>query len=421
MKAINIMTNHICSLLVFLASLPTCCLRVRRLPLKGLRLFLLFALTSCSAIDLDTTFTLDQDLQNNIIDQYSDQFIEIEPLYLSDEIKTLLDDVIKPYDGEVTRVEKIQDILYGQDYLAITYSDQKTHTAVEAFHAREGNCLSVMNLYIAMARYLKVDAVFQTVAVQPNWDRRGDLLVLSQHINATGRFNAQKRYVVDFTPEIALQQLTSSIVTDVEARALYFNNLGVEALIKSDYEGALKYFKNSLFLDPKKSIVWNNIGTTYNRLDNSEYAEYAYQQSFDLDNRNATAVNNLAKFYTNRGDLRLARKYEKAIERFNKKNPYYHFAVGSLAFADENMYQARLSFSRALKLKEEEPEFYMALAQVYLALGDIEEARRYAESAQRLIALNDEIYVPSSQKIRIINSNTILRDSSPGISIVMPR
>jgi tetratricopeptide (TPR) repeat protein len=85
------------------------------------------------------------------------------------------------------------------------------------------------------------------------------------------------------------------------------------------------------------------------------------------------------------------------------------------------MYQARLSFSRALKLKEEEPEFYMALAQVYLAVGDIEEARRYAESAQRLITLNDEIYVPSSQKIRIINSNTILRDSSPGISIVMPR
>jgi Flp pilus assembly protein TadD len=386
-----------------------------------LHFFLLFVLTSCSAIDIDTTFTLDQDLHNNIIDQYSDQFIEIEPLYLSDEIKTLLDDIVKPYDGEVTRVEKIQDILYGQDYLGITYSDQKTHTAVEAFHAREGNCLSVMNLYIAMARYLEVDADFQTVAVQPNWDRRGDLLVLSQHINATGRFNAQKRYVVDFTPEIALQQLTSSIVTDVEARALYFNNLGVEELIKSDYEGALKYFKNSLFLDPKKSIVWNNIGTTYNRLDNSEYAEYAYQQSFDLDNRNATAVNNLAKFYTNKGDLRLARKYQKAIERFNKKNPYYHFAIGSLAFADENMYQARLSFSRALKLKEEEPEFYMALAQVYLAVGDIEEARRYAESAQRLITLNDEIYVPSSQKIRIINSNTILRDSSPGISIVMPR
>ncbi|MFT6295594.1 MAG: Flp pilus assembly protein TadD [Glaciecola sp.] len=421
MKAINIMTNHSGGLLLFLASLPTCWSRVRRLPLKGLHFFLLFVLTSCSAIDIDTTFTLDQDLHNNIIDQYSDQFIEIEPLYLSDEIKTLLDDIVKPYDGEVTRVEKIQDILYGQDYLGITYSDQKTHTAVEAFHAREGNCLSVMNLYIAMARYLEVDADFQTVAVQPNWDRRGDLLVLSQHINATGRFNAQKRYVVDFTPEIALQQLTSSIVTDVEARALYFNNLGVEALIKSDYEGALKYFKNSLFLDPKKSIVWNNIGTTYNRLDNSEYAEYAYQQSFDLDNRNATAVNNLAKFYTNKGDLRLARKYQKAIERFNKKNPYYHFAIGSLAFADENMYQARLSFSRALKLKEEEPEFYMALAQVYLAVGDIEEARRYAESAQRLITLNDEIYVPSSQKIRIINSNTILRDSSPGISIVMPR
>lgn len=404
-----------------LASLSTCRLRVRRSPFKSLLFSMLLLLSSCTAIDLDTTFTLDQDLQNQIIDQSSDLFIEIEPLYLSGEIKQLLDEVIKPWDSEIERVEKIQDILYGQDYLGITYSDQKTHTAVEAFHARQGNCLSVMNLYIAMARYLNLDADFQTVAVKPNWDRRGGLLVLSQHINATGRFNAQKRYVVDFTPEIALQQLTSSIVTDLEARALFFNNLGVEALISGDYEVALKYFKNSLFLDSEQSITWNNIGATYNRLGNSRYTEYTYQKAFDLDNRNATAVNNLSKFYRNRGELRLAREYEKAIERFNKKNPYYHFAIGSLAFADENLPKARLAFTRALKLKEEEPDFYAALARVYLAMGDIEEARRYTESALRLIALNEEIYVPSSLKVRIIDTNTILRDASPGISILMPR
>lgn len=390
-------------------------------PIKGILCFALLALNSCTAINLDTAFTLDQDLQNKIINQSSDRFIEIEPLYLSDEIKQLLDGVVAPNDTAVERVEKIQDILYGQDYLAITYSDKKTHTAVEAFHAREGNCLSVMNLYIAMARYLDVDADFQTVAVQPNWDRRGGLLVLSQHINATGRFTAQRRYVVDFTPEIALQQLTSSIVTDVEARALYFNNLGVEALISGDYETALEYFKNSLFLDSEQSITWNNIGATYNRLGNPEYTEYAYQKAFDVDNRNATAVNNLSKLYRSRGEIRLAREYEKSIERFNKKNPYYHFAIGTLAFADENLPEARIAFSRALKLKREEPDFYAALGRVYLAMGDIEEARSYMEQALNLIALNDEIYVPSSEKVRIIDTNTILRDASPGISITMPR
>lgn len=415
------MINHFERLSMILASLPACCLRVRRISVKGLLLSLLLTLTSCLGIDLDTAFTLNQDLQDHIIDQSSDLFVEIDPLYLSDEIKQLLDEVIEPRDGQVRRVEKIQDILYGEDYLGITYSDERTHTAVEAFHAREGNCLSVMNLYVAMARYLDLDADFQTVAVQPSWDRRGDLLVLSQHINATGRFNAQRRYVVDFTPEIALQQLTSSIVSDTEARALYFNNLGVEALIGGDSENALTYFKNSLFLDSEQSITWNNIGTAYNRLGNSEYAEYGYQRSFDLDKRNSTAVNNLAKFYRNGGDLQLAEEYEKAIERFNRKNPYYHFAIGSLAYADNNLPRARVAFRRALKLKEEEPDFYIALARVYLALGDTEEARRYAVEAQELIALNEEIYVPSSQKVRIINTNTILRDASPGISIVMPR
>jgi Flp pilus assembly protein TadD len=396
-------------------------LHFRRLCGSGALFTIMFALTSCAAIYLDTDFTVDQELQNNIIDQSSDLFVEIEPLFLSDEIKLLLDDVIDPYDSEVKRVEKIQDVLYGEDYLGIIYSDQKTHTAVEAFLAREGNCLSVMNLYVAMARYLGVDANFQTVAVRPNWDRRGDLLVLSQHINATGRLNGQRRYVADFTPEISLQQLTSSILTDSEARALYFNNLGVEALISGDYEVALKYLKNSLFLDPEQSITWNNIGTTYNRLENSEYAEYAYQRSFNLDKRNATAVNNLAKFYRRSGDLILAQQYKKAIERFNNKNPYYHFAIGRLAFADKNLPRARMAFARALKLKEEEPGFYLALARVHLALGDVEEARRLAESAQRLIALNEEIYMPSSQKVRIINTNVIFRDASPGVSIKMSR
>lgn len=382
---------------------------------------LMMLLSSCTSINLKTAFISDQDIQGLIIDQTSDQFVEIDPLYLSDEIKQLLDEAMMPYDRDVDRVEKIQEILYGEDYLGITYSDKKTHTAVEAFHAREGNCLSVMNLYVAMARYVGVEANFQTVDVQPNWDRRGDLLVLSQHINATGRFNVQRRYVVDFTPEIALQQLTSSIVTDLEARALYFNNLGVEALISGDYKVALKYFKNSLFLDPEQSITWNNIGSTYNRLGNPEFAEYGYQRAFDLDRRNATAVNNLVKFYRVNGEDRLARRYEKAIERFNRKNPYYHFARGNLAYADKDIIGALESFNRALKLKEEEPDFYHALARVYLDLGEVAAARYYTESAQELIAQNDEIYVPSNDRVRIIDSNTILRDASPGISILMPR
>ena len=75
-----------------------------------------------------------------------------------------------------------------------------------------------MNLYIAMARYAGIDAAFQTVAVRPEWDKRGELLILSRHINASGSLGYKRKYIVDFTPEIQLQQLTAEIVSDLHAR-----------------------------------------------------------------------------------------------------------------------------------------------------------------------------------------------------------
>lgn len=377
-------------------------------------------LLGCLSIDIDTQFVRNEEIHAAIIDQNEDRFSEIDPLYISDEVKAFVDAYIEPRDGEETRVDKLQDLLYNQEFLHIQYSSERTHTAMEAFHAREGNCLGVMNLYIAMARYAGLDANFQTVDVQPSWDRRGDLLVLSQHINAAGRISARRSYVVDFTPEISLQQLTSDIVSDRVARSLYFNNLGVEKLIAGDFEEALVYFKNALFLNENSSISWNNIGSTYNRLDNPDYAEYSYRMAFSLDDNNATAINNLSKYYHRIGNTRLAREYEEAILRFNDRNPYYHFAQGSVAFEAGRLDAARRSFRKAVRLKEEEPDFYYALARVHLRLGDESEAKRYAESAERILALHDNIYQPSHDKVKIIDSSTILRDSSPSISIFPP-
>ena len=377
-------------------------------------------LGGCMGINLETNFIEDEEIRRLIIDQDSDNYAEIDPLYISDEVKQFIDAYIDPRDNDEERVDKLQDLLYGEDHLFVQYSDKKTHTAMEAFNAREGNCLSVMNLYIAMARYAEVDANFQTVDVQPSWDMRGDLLVLSQHINATGRITIRRRYVVDFTPEIALQQLTSEVVTDQDARALYFNNLGVEAMIAGQAEQALRYFKNSLFLNSESSIGWNNIGSAYSRLGNDQFAEYSYRAAFNRDASNATAINNLAKFYRRNGNQRLAAEYERAIQRFNNRNPYFHYVQGSLAFLDKDFETARTSFRRAIRLKEHEPDFYIALALVYLELGDAEQAQNYTESAEKLLAQNQEIYQPSSQKVRIIDASTILRPSTAGYSIIAP-
>ncbi len=373
-------------------------------------------LGSCVAIGLDIEFAGNQELFDRVITQQADAFPEVDPLQISDEIKQLVDSRVNRQQRESLRVERLQELLFDEKYLNIEYSEVKTQTAVEAFHSRVGNCLSVMNLYVAMARYAGVDAVFQTVKVRPEWDRRGGLLVLNQHINATGKLSVRDDYVMDFTPEVALQQLTSRVVSDTHARALYFSNLGVERMLEGEFENALVYLKNALWITPQLSIAWNNIGTAYNRLGVLELAEYSYQMSFYTDPTNATAINNLARYYIARGDNSKAVVYRRAVSRFNNANPYYHFDAGSYAFQQGELEKAAVSYRRAIRLKAVEPDFYMALSSVYEYMGNDRQSIQMKARADALLAQTDLIYQPSQQRVRIIDTTTIMR-LGPGITI----
>ena len=382
----------------------------------------LVLLTGCAAIDLEPDYEFDPALYARVIDQTSDKFPEIDPLFLDEEIKLWLHENIEMEGrGDEFLVSTLQDLLYGEDHLNIRYSDAKTHTAAEIFRAREGNCLSVMNLYVAMARYLGLDANFQTVEVQPSWDRRGDLLVVSQHINATGRLSSRHYYVVDFTPEIALQSMTESIVSDAAARSLYFNNLGVEALVAGHTGQAIGYIKNALFIDPTNSFAWNNLGTAYRRLGNEELAEFSYHFSFSLDNTNATAINNLAKLFRARGDEERAMRYASVIDKFNRRNPYFQYAQGRRAYERGDYESARFHFRRAIRLKPYEPSFHTGLAMAYVQLGELNLARDARIEAENVLAANSEIYRPSDRRLRIFDRGSILDASSPGLTIQLRR
>ena len=93
------------------------------------------------------------------------------------------------------------------------------------------------------------------------------------------------------------------------------------------------------------------------------------------------------------------------------------FSQGSMEFDAEDFNEARKSFQREGSLKEEQPDFYYALAGTYLRLGNEPEARCWADTAGRILSLHDIIYQPGNNKVKVIDSSTILRDSSPGFSV----
>ncbi|MCB1648427.1 MAG: tetratricopeptide repeat protein [Pseudomonadales bacterium] len=378
-------------------------------------------LSACNIIRLDMNFTDDRRYENRILNQQQDSFADVDPMALNQEIIDYIEAHVRNRSSATRIVDQLQRLLFDPEFLNIEYDEQVTRTAIATFEDRRGNCLSVVNLYIAMARHFGVDARFQTVKVRPNWDRRGEMLVLSQHINAIGRLSQNTLYVVDFTPEITLQQLTASTIDDREARALYFNNLGVEALIVNDYETAQAYFRNALYLDPDLSIAWNNIATSFSRMNEKDIAEYAYRKAYSLDRSNATAINNLVKYYNNIGDIETAQRYSKAIERFNNSNPYYHYTQGNIAYADGNYELARDNYQRAIERKNSEPDFYLALGKTYEQLGNAEEATRMVDVARLIVLTMGDIYLPSRNKMRVVDEKSILRPTSAGISIETKR
>ncbi|MDB2444503.1 hypothetical protein N9X66_05065 [Gammaproteobacteria bacterium] len=373
-------------------------------------------LNGCRFIDID--FEGDRILLARVMEQKVDRYPEVDPLQINQEIRVLVDKAVQDEDENEGRLRKLLLLLYGSDGLALRYAPEVTHTAIESFAAKQGNCLSVMNLFVAMARYAGIDANFQTVKVRPNWDRRGNLVVLSQHINATGRFGPHRRYVSDFTPEVSLQQFTSTTLTDVQARSLYFTNIGVEALIEGNSEEALDFLKNALFLDPDSSVAWNNIGAIYSDLGNSELTEFSYKMSVLKDSNSMSAIGNLAKFYRKNGQLARAKQYDRAIERFNETNPYFFYSQGSAALSDDNFVLAEELFLKAVSLMRFEPVFYQALSRLYAAKGENERSTDMILIAKNVTLQDSQVYEPSSNKMRIIdNSFSILRDSASGISI----
>lgn len=357
--------------------------------------------------------------------QLEQEILGSQPVTLPDREILALNDSIVDYlamhiPADLTGwdlVDRLQELLFSPDYLHIQYDDSANFTAVETFAERRANCLSLINLYIAMARHQGLTVNYQTVQVRPIWNRRGELVVVSEHINAIGRVGVSGRYVLDFTPEVRLQRQTDAVIDDAQALALYYNNLAVDYLINEHLQQALEHFRYALVIDPQLAMVWNNLGSVWTRLERDDLAEYSYLKAASLDRSSASAYNNLVRLYSQQGETEKAERYRRAVDSYNQRNPYYHYLLGNLAYEDGDYQLAAEHFERAIMRYDLEPDFYLALGMAYRKQGDEE---RYVELAQLSVALRelgDQAYRADEQRVRRIDTRSVLRSTSRGFSV----
>ena len=279
------------------------------------------------------------------------------------------------------KLRALVEAMEGRGMFSLDYAEV-TRTASRTFHDRQGNCLSFTMLFVALARAAGLTVSYQTVEVPPSWSYDGQV-VIATHVNAAVRMGGGEETIVDFNVRPYQGTGRSRRVSDAYALALFYTNLGAEALLKTDYAASLALLREAANVDADIAGLWVNLGVLYARHGRFEHAEAAYLRALRADDETPSALANLALVYEALGEPVLAAEYRERVQDYRERNPYYHYTAAASAFERGQLADALASLRKAERLKHDEHEFYALRGQVQTALGRSKDATKSFERARR--------------------------------------
>lgn len=307
--------------------------------------------------------------------------LDVDILALSPEMMDFLDRNVKVVGNRDEQLRRLARSVMNPGEFQLDYDDS-TRTAQDTFEIRRGNCFSFTSMFVAMSRYLGLEASYQEVEIPPNWSMSGQSYIFSQHINAYVDLLNGRTRVVDFNSYDYVIEHGSRKISDERAFAHFFNNLGAEQMLSADSAGAYPNFRQSLLLDDRFSPAWINMGILHRREGYPDYAEASYLEALEVDPDNLMALSNLANLYMQQEEPELAEEYAARVRSHRMRNPYYRYHKAGEAFAEGDYETAIEDLKYAIQKRKEEDQFYYLLSLSYLMSGDREEAQKWMKRAE---------------------------------------
>lgn len=333
-------------------------------------------------------------------------------LGLSDDMKALVDISVAGHNNRSKRLNVLAKILSDRVHYDTAADKYGIKTARETFVTGTGNCLSFSNMFIAMARYAGLSAQYQEIPTPPNWTRNGEVLFFTLHIGAFVDIYHRNEYTVQLYDGLSTQvtvwnsatrymftpsewglynpeanMLSARPIPDQRAFAQYYNNIGSMHLAEGRNAEAFRYFIKAIDIDPKLNFAWSNLGVVYGRNHQYTAAEAAYRQGLSVsrapdDVSVMTIMSNMANLYRRSGDAEKSEFFEKEVESFRKRNPYYHYAIAKHAYNDHLYEDSVRHFKDAIERKRDDHLFYYGLALAYFKLGDLDKVEKNLNKAK---------------------------------------
>lgn len=356
---------------------------------------LFMLLSACQSIHKPVTQVMPQSLQGLLnTSTFAVKPIESEEdiFLLSDEIKMQLDEKVRRSNriGEASVNERLFNFIADWAESSVNYSAGSTLSANQTFFSQKANCLSLSIMAYSMAEYLNINSRFQRVFIPEYWSEKSGYKLLSGHVNV--RLKAKKRnsvdvsgfyndLIVDFNPE-GMNSYKTELVDRSLITAMFYNNMGVEAMLRKEYDLAYSYYMGAIKKAPQFSSSFVNLGVLYRIHDDFYRAETVYSHAADLNDKDLAILSNLAILYDLTDRARLARLIRQKIEKKRRANPYYAIAKGDEALYRGDINAAVTHFKKAKKLDRSIHESYFGLAKAYAALGDLEKTQSELKKAK---------------------------------------
>ena len=132
---------------------------------------------------------------------------------------------IDPGAQDLNKIENILDFVFGPGGLELQYKLTPTRSATQTYYAREGNCLSFVNLFVGVARAVQLNPSYVEVRDLQRWNYK-DGVVLSQGHIVAGLEREGNLSTFDFLPYRAKSYRDLNPISDLTATAHFDNNLG---------------------------------------------------------------------------------------------------------------------------------------------------------------------------------------------------
>jgi tetratricopeptide (TPR) repeat protein len=175
-----------------------------------------------------------------------------------------------------------------------------------------------------------------------------------------------------------------------EFRAIGYKFLWKEGKPIASTEAQTAY-QGSVALNPDNSRAWQQLGSSYYKLEEYESAIASYQQAINLDPKDASPHYNLGIVYKNQGENELEiASYQQAIN-LDPKFAYPHNGLGDVYLAHGKYELAISSYQQAINLNPKYASPHNGLGYIYYVQGKYELA---IASYQQAINLNPKYASP---------------------------